>query len=70
VVARAHANVRPLVAPEAAMALPPASLDAIFAHLEFHDLYAPATRGGTEPARPVAQVLANWFAALRPGAWW
>lgn len=67
VVARAHANVRPLVAPEAAMALPPASLDAIFAHLEFHDLYAPATRGGTEPARPVAQVLANWFAALRPG---
>lgn len=67
VVVRAHANVRPLVAPEAAMALPPASLDAIFAHLEFHDLYAPATRGGTEPARPVAQVLANWFAALRPG---
>jgi predicted methyltransferase len=52
---------------QAAMALPPASLDAIFAHLEFHDLYAPATRGGTEPARPVAQVLANWFAALRPG---
>lgn len=67
VVAKAHANVRPLVAPAAAMALPPASLDAIFAHLEFHDLYAPATRGGTEPARPVAQVLANWFAALRPG---
>lgn len=66
-VAAAHANVRMLVAPPAAMTLAPASLDAIFAHLEFHDLYLPATRGGSEPATPIAATLANWFAALRPG---
>lgn len=67
VVAKAHTNVLVLAASPAAMALAPASLDAIFAHLEFHDLYLPAAHGGSTPARPVAATLANWFAALRPG---
>lgn len=66
-VAKAHANVLMLVTPPAGMTLAPGSLDAIFAHLEFHDLYLPAAHGGTTPARPVAATLANWFAALRPG---
>lgn len=67
VVAKAHPNVVMQVVPSAKMSLSPGTLDAIFAHLEFHDLYEPATEGGTEPARPIAQTLANWFAALKPG---
>lgn len=66
-VAKAHANVLMLVTPPSAMTLAPGSLDAIFAHLEFHDLYLPAAHGSATPARPVAATLANWFAALRPG---
>lgn len=66
-VAKAHANVLMLVTPPSAMTLAPGSLDAIFAHLEFHDLYLPAAHGNATPARPVAATLANWFAALRPG---
>jgi predicted methyltransferase len=66
-VAKAHHNVLTLVTPSSAMTLAPASLDAIFAHLEFHDLYLPAKQGGTTPERPIATTLANWFAALRPG---
>jgi predicted methyltransferase len=66
-VAKAHPNVLMLVVPPAAMSLAPGSLDVIFAHLEFHDLYLPAAHGGTTPARPIAATLANWFAALRPG---
>ena len=63
----AHRNVAVQVAPPAAQALAPASLDAIFAHLEFHDLYLPAEKGGNVPAGDVPARLRNWFAALRPG---
>jgi predicted methyltransferase len=60
-------NIATLVAPAGSQALAPASLDAIFAHLEFHDLYLPAEKGGTTPGHDVAATLRNWFAALKPG---
>ncbi|MEO0030361.1 MAG: hypothetical protein RIS94_119 [Pseudomonadota bacterium] len=63
----AHPNVAVQVALPAAQALAPRSLDAIFAHLEFHDLYLPAEKDGANPAQDVPARLRNWFAALRPG---
>lgn len=66
-VAKAHPNVEMVVKPSAEQMLAPRSVDAIFSHLEFHDLYLPAEKGGTEPGRPIAQTLGNWFAAVRPG---
>lgn len=61
-----HANVLPLVAPAQAMALAPASLDGIFTHLVYHDLYFVSERF-QHPRLDVDAVLANWFAAVRPG---
>ena len=45
--------------------LAPRSVDAVFTHLVFHDLFLPARAGqiATDPER----VLANWFSAVRPG---
>lgn len=59
----AHPNVGVLVAPN--LSLAPRSVDAIFSHLEFHDLFVPPKPGeaGIDPAA----VLANWFAAVKPG---
>ncbi|MES2493974.1 MAG: methyltransferase domain-containing protein [Pseudomonadota bacterium] len=53
----AHANVNLIVSDNADLA--PRSVDAIFSHLVFHDLFVP----GSDP-RP---VLANWYAAVKPG---
>lgn len=53
----AYPNVGLIVAENADLA--PRSVDVIFTHLVFHDLFLP----GRDP-RP---VLANWFAAVRPG---
>ena len=61
-----HANIRPLYVPGEAQALAPASLDVIFAHLEYHDLYWSSAKYHY-PVRDVDAVLRNWFAALRPG---
>ncbi|WP_231739208.1 class I SAM-dependent methyltransferase [Novosphingobium sp. FSW06-99] len=61
-----HANVRPLFVPGDAQALAPNSLDAIFAHLEYHDLYWTSAKYHY-PTRDVDAVVRNWFAALRPG---
>ncbi len=62
----AHTNVSLLAAPANALQLAPSSVDVIFAHLVFHDLYLGTTRSG-EPLREPAAVLANWFAGLKPG---
>lgn len=59
----AHPNVAVLVASN--LSLAPRSVDAIFAHLEFHDLFLPPKPG--EAGTPPEAVLANWFAAVRPG---
>ena len=52
-----HRNIGLVVSDS--LALAPRSVDMVFSHLEFHDLFLP----GHNPA----PVLANWFAALRPG---
>jgi len=61
-----HANIRPLYVPGEAQALAPGSLDVIFTHLEYHDLYWSSAKYHY-PVRDVDAVLRNWFAALRPG---
>ena len=61
-----HANIRPFFVPGEAQTLAPASLDAIFAHLEYHDLYWSSAKYHY-PVRDVDAVVRNWFAALRPG---
>jgi len=61
-----HDNIRPLYVPGEAESLAPASLDEIFAHLEYHDLYWSSAKYHY-PVRDVDAVLRNWFVALRPG---
>lgn len=61
-----HGNIRPLFVPGEAQALAPGSLDVIFAHLEYHDLYWTSVKYHY-PVRDVDAVVRNWFAALRPG---
>lgn len=59
----AHGNVTVIASPN--LDLAPRSVDLLFAHLVFHDLFLPA-RPGNPPGRP-EQVIANWFAAVKPG---
>jgi predicted methyltransferase len=61
-----HANIRPFFVPAEAQTLAPGSLDEIFAHLEYHDLYWTSAKYHY-PTRDVDAVVRNWFAALRPG---
>lgn len=61
----AHPNIAMLVAPDDAAQFAPNSLDALFAHLVFHDLFLPS-KPGQAPHNPQA-VIANWFAAVRHG---
>lgn len=61
-----HPNVLLLTAPVNALQLAPGSVDVLFTHLVFHDLYLGTNRKGDALPDP-AQVLANWFAAVRPG---
>lgn len=63
---KAHPNVLPLVAPADSQELAPGSVDVIFAHLEYHDLYFVSEKF-KHPALDVPAVLANWFAAVKPG---
>ncbi|MCH7628609.1 MAG: class I SAM-dependent methyltransferase [Proteobacteria bacterium] len=65
-ITRAHPNVLPLVAPAQAQWLAPGSLNGLFAHLEYHDLYFVSEKY-QHPALDVPAVLANWFAAVKPG---
>jgi len=53
----AHANIGLIVSDNADLA--PRSVDAVFSHLVFHDLFVQ----GRDPE----PVLANWFAAVKPG---
>ena len=61
-----HTNIRALFVPGEAQVFAPASLDVIFAHLEYHDLYWTSEKYHY-PTRDVDAVVRNWFAALRPG---
>lgn len=62
----AHPNVFPVVAPAQALTLAPASVDVLFTHLVYHDLYW-ASEQYQHPRQDVPAVLKGWFAAVRPG---
>lgn len=61
-----HPNVVPLVAPGQALTLAPGSVDVIFTHLVYHDLYWTSDKY-QHPRMDVPQVLKGWFAAVKPG---
>lgn len=61
-----HRNVTPLVAAGDALQLAPGSVDGIFAHLVFHDLYWVSEKY-QHPRLDVNEVVRGWFAAVRPG---
>ncbi|MBA4747812.1 MAG: class I SAM-dependent methyltransferase [Sphingopyxis sp.] len=62
----AYPNVGPLVRPVHEMTLAPRSVDTIFTHLVFHDLYWESEQFKFKRL-DVDAVLKQWFAALRPG---
>jgi predicted methyltransferase len=59
-------NVLPLVAPGDALQLAPRSVDSIFAHLVYHDLYWVSDKF-EHPRLDVDGVVRGWFAAVKPG---
>lgn len=63
---KSHPNVASLVAQVDAMQLAPRSLDGIFAHLVYHDLYWESEKYKFPRVDP-ARIAASWFAALKPG---
>ncbi len=61
-----HPNVLPLVARGDMLQLAPRSVDVIFAHLVYHDLYWTSEKY-QHPRVDVPVVLAGWFSAVKPG---
>lgn len=61
-----HSNLRPIGTANRAMVLPPDSVDTIFTHLTFHDIYWESERYRYDRMDEKA-VVANWFAALKLG---
>lgn len=62
----AHPNVAMMVAPGQSLVLAPRSVDVIFAHMTWHDLYW-TNEKYQHPRIEVPQYMANWFAAVKPG---
>lgn len=59
-------NITPMIAPNTHLQLAPGSVDAIFTHMTFHDLFWESER--FQYARlDVPSVLRNWHMALKPG---
>lgn len=65
-IAPRHSNMRIMVVPANAMQLAPASVDTLFAHLNYHDVYWQSEKYKF-PRIDVPVFLANWFSAVRPG---
>jgi predicted methyltransferase len=65
-VAARRPNIRTLAVPIAQMQLAPASIDTMFTHLVFHDLYWESEKFKF-PRNDVPAVLADWFRAVKPG---
>jgi predicted methyltransferase len=61
-----HPNVLPLVARGDMFQLAPRSVDVIFTHLVYHDLYWTSEKY-QHPRLDVPVVLAGWFSAVKPG---
>lgn len=59
-------NLRLLVAPANALQLAPRSVDTLFTHLNYHDLYWQSDEF-KYPRLDVPPILAGWFQAVRPG---
>jgi predicted methyltransferase len=66
VLLKAHGNVTPLVRQVQETRFAPRSVDMIFTHLVFHDLWWESERFKFARVDTDA-MLANWFAAVRPG---
>ncbi len=62
----AHPNLYPVVAPAQALTLAPGSVDVIFTHLVYHDLYWENAKF-QHPRQDVPSVLRGWFAAVKRG---
>ncbi len=62
----AHPNVVVIAAPTQALSLAPGSVDTLFLHLVYHDLYFVSEKYG-HPPMDVPATLKSWFAAVRPG---
>lgn len=63
---KAHPNLAPMVRPVNTITLAPKSVDMIFTHLVYHDLYWESEKFEF-PRVDVDAMLANWFSAVRPG---
>lgn len=63
---KAHPNVTPMVRPVNTIALAPKSVDMIFTHLVYHDLYWESEKFEF-PRVDVDAMVENWYRALRPG---
>lgn len=63
---KARSNVTPLIRPVHEMRLAPRSVDMIFTHLVFHDLWWESEQFKFQRVDTDA-MLANWFAAVRSG---
>lgn len=61
-----HPNVRLLVTPVPAMQMAPGSVDLLFNHLNYHDLYWESDRF-KYPRIDVPPVLLDWFRMVKPG---
>lgn len=55
-----------MAAPIAATQFAPASIDLLFTHLNYHDLYWESEKFKF-PRIDVPRVLASWFRAIKPG---
>lgn len=63
---KAHPNMAPMVRPVNQMTLAPKSVDMIFTHLVYHDLYWESEK--FKFARvDVDAMVADWYRAVRPG---
>ncbi|MEO7247395.1 MAG: methyltransferase [Novosphingobium sp.] len=61
-----HKNIRLIVAPVTALQMGPRSLDVLFSHLNYHDLYWESTKYGFTKL-DVPAVLSGWFSEVKPG---
>jgi len=65
-IAKAYPNMAPMVRPVNTIMLAPKSVDMIFTHLVYHDLYWQSEKFEF-PRVDVDAMVANWFGAVRPG---
>jgi len=65
-ITKAYPNIAPMVRPVNTIVLAPKSVDMIFTHLAYHDLYWQSEKFKF-PRVEVDAMLVNWFSAVRPG---